>query len=735
MSAVEGVVVENEVSELEAAREIRRMRAAAVQAAVAAGRGDLDGDVALVVTELVTNAMLHAGGTTGVVVRPGGGGVVIEVSDASPVPPVFARESDDDLTGRGMRIVSRLSARWGVHPTESGKTIWAEVTGATTPVDSSLSGADLLAMWDDQLDATDGADRFRIVLGNVPTDLLLEAKAHVENLVREFALATTGAETGTTAEVSPHLQSLLDALDAFAEARMFIKRQALEAARQGAPTTVLVLELPLTAADAAERYLQALDEVDAYSRAARLLTLETPPQHRVFRQWYVGQLVALLRAASAGAELPEPQRFEQRLLAELDVLAAAQRSSERAARLYSVSSALAAAETPDDVAAVVLNEGVAALRASGGGVLLLTAEDRLALRGAVGYDDALVSRLRAESRDAELPAAFAMRTGESVWLESRAERDARFPDLAGLEAATVSLCAVPLEVQNRRLGAVRFSFTEARLFDEDERQFVQALAAQTAQALERTQLQEARIDVSRRLQRSLLPPDLPLIPNLEVAAVYHPFGDGVEVGGDFYDVWQVGSDQWAVAIGDASGTGPEAAALTALVRHTLHALTLHDPMPEHVVRTLNDALTTAMVGGEDRFCTAVFGMITPRHDGSVSVTLAGGGHPPVFVRRAAGGVEPIYVGGSLLGLLAETDVASVTIELQLGDALVLLTDGVLEARRAGEQFDVHGVCKVLSGSEATSAVRVVEALESAVLTHTGGTLSDDMAVVAAWCRP
>src|SRR5205085_6222188 len=139
----------------------------------------------------------------------------------------------------------------------------------------------------------------------------------------------------------------------------------------------------------------------------------------------------------------------------------------------------------------------------------------------------------AESIETELPAAVALRTGEAVWIESRKERDLQFPELLELEPDTVSVCAVPLDVQGRRLGALRFSFNEPRLFDEDERRFVLTMAAQAAQALDRSELQQQQIDNSRRLQRSLLPPSMPAIPGIDVAAVYQPFGNGMEVGGDF----------------------------------------------------------------------------------------------------------------------------------------------------------------------------------------------------------
>src|ERR671926_411702 len=116
------------------------------------------------------------------------------------------------------------------------------------------------------------------------------------------------------------------------------------------------------AAAAGETSLRPLEESDAFCRAARLLTLETPPQHRVFRHWYVGELVTQLRAAASGVAAPPPLPFEDRLLQ-------------------------------------------------------ASADDRLAVPGTVGYDEDVVRGLREESPDAELPAAVALRTGQPVWLE------------------------------------------------------------------------------------------------------------------------------------------------------------------------------------------------------------------------------------------------------------------------------------------------------------------------------
>jgi GAF domain-containing protein len=451
-------------------------------------------DAELVVSELVTNALLH--GSSPVTVRVEVNGVVrIEVSDASRVAPVRGFARTDAMTGRGLSLVAALARDWGVTPTASGKVVWCElvVGGAPGDADADTDVDALLAAWGDDLD-DDGPERHTISLGDVPTDLLLAAKAHVDNLVREFTLAAHGAESGSTAAIPAQLAELIEAVvTRFAEARQAIKRQAIDAATRGVDRTTLTLTLPVEAADAGEAYIAALDEIDSYARAARLLTLETPPQHRVFRRWYVESLVTQLRAVASGETPHPPETFERRLLEEVNVVTVARRAAERAARLQSVTAALAATTSVADVGAVVLTEAVDALGASGG-VLVVADEERLGVRATVGYSEGVIERIRAESTDEQLPAAVALRTGEAVWLESRDERDERFPGLTGLEPGTVSMCAVPLRAGDEVLGALRFSFDHPHLFDGDERLFILTLAAQTAQAMERAQaLAEARI--------------------------------------------------------------------------------------------------------------------------------------------------------------------------------------------------------------------------------------------------
>lgn len=696
------------------------------------GRPDRVDDAVLVASELASNAVLHGRGVAEARVEAVEGGVRIEVYDRKRLPPMLARASVDAMTGRGLRMVSSLSARWAVEPTDEGKVVWAELSDRAR---AASEGADeILDAWhDEEWDDPDAAAvRHRISLGDVPTTLLLASKSHADNLVREFTLAARGARSGVTGAVPPHLASLIETVATrFAEPRQAIKRQALAAESRGHAHVRLELTLPQEAADAGVAYLRALDEADAYCRAARLLTLETPPQHRVFRRWYVGAIIDQLRAASAGLPAPPPETFEERLLREIDAVAAAQEASSRAARLYEVSAALARAHTPEAVAAAVLDQGVAALGASGGGLLLAGEADRLLVLEGEGSSRAVAERIRSRSGDTELPAAVALRSGEPVWLESGHEESA---GPAHPRQAAASVCAVPLEVDGRRLGALRFSFPEPRLFDDDERRFVLALAAQAAQTLDRAQLHEQRVDLARRLQGNLLSEHLRGPSGVDLAGVYLPSGDGMSLGGSFCDAWPLGDGRWALAVADAVATGPEAAALAAMVRFSLRALTVTDADPRSLLHSLNAMLLDAAAGGPEgeRCATALFGVLSL--DPAPTVALATAGNPPPVVRRADGRLEEVPVTGSVLGQRADPRFGSITVELGEDDTLVVYAEGVRRPLTAGaSSFGAGGLRGVLRTAQ-SGARAVSDAMTRAALHHEGST-DDRLAALVVHCAP
>jgi len=696
----------------DAVRTARRFVAAAVRRR---GGERVADDAALIAAELLANAVQHGLPPISVCVSATLNGVRIEVEDGSPRSPVRPAPSTSNMTGRGLALVHALSESWGVERnSDGGKRVWSELRIAPPSGDlPSRSDVDnVIARWED--DPTTAEQKFTVVLGDVPTDLLLEAKAHIDNLVREFSLAAA-AWAGEGDPMPEHLAQLVaTVVHGFSDARAAIKRQALAAASRNEPRTRLTLSLPATAAAAGEAYLRALDEADQYARAARLLTLETPAEHRLFRGWYVEGLVRQLRALSAGVQPTPIVPFEQELVREVRRLAAAQRVSDRAIRLQRVTAALARATTPEDVAAVVVSEGVAALGASGGG-LLVPAEDgvHLSVPGVVGYGESLVGQLRAERLDAPLPAAMALRTGVPVWLESRADRDAQFPELRDFEASTIAICAVPLIVGGHTLGALRFSFDSRKLFDEDERAFVLALAAQTAQTLQRTEVYEAEREAALELQRALLPDQVLGTPGWDVAAYYSPAGEQ-EAGGDFYDVIPLGG-RLAAIVGDVMGRGVEAAAAMAQIRSTIRAYALDDPEPASVFERVDRFFEQLDLS---QLVTVLYLLVDPEHD---RVQIANAGHlNPLLV--VDGECSTVPTDSGLPFGVRMDDRRITTIDLPPGAALVAMTDGLVERR--GEDID-EGVDRIVAATRALHDWSAESLLRHIVATASADRQHDD----------
>jgi serine phosphatase RsbU (regulator of sigma subunit)/anti-sigma regulatory factor (Ser/Thr protein kinase) len=685
------------------------------QRALAVGAAAVADDAALVAAELLANAVQHGDPPVVVCARGGDGHLLLEVRDASSRSPMRPAPSTSNMTGRGLALVEALAAAWGIRrEADGGKTVWCELMPAADVIADVPDDLEtILSQWQDDADTVE--QRHTVVLGDVPTALLLEAKGHIDNLVREFSLAAAAGESGD-AQVPPHLARLIDTVvHGFADARAAIKRQALAAAARGDVRTSLTLHLPIAAASAGQAYLAALDEADTYARAARLLTLETPPEHRLFRHWYVGAVIDQLRAVDAGEPAPRVATFEDVLVGEVRRLSVSQRVSDRAARLQRVTAALARARTPEDVAAAVVSEGVAALGASGGGLLALAADaEHLTVPGVVGYGEELVGQLRAERIDAPLPAATALRTGESVWIESRDERDSRFPELRGMEAGTLSMCAVPLVTGDRTIGALRFSFNARKLFDEDEREFVHALAAQTAVTLHRTELYAAERQASVELQRELLPGELLEVPGWEIAAHYSPAGDQ-EAGGDFYDVIPVSRGRFAAVIGDVMGRGVQAAAAMAQIRSTIRAYALDDPEPESVFHRV-DSFFEVVNGAQ--LVTVLYVLLDPA---TATARIANAGHlQPLHVDRSGSRLVSSE-GGLPFGVQPEDRVVT-ELELAPGSALIFVTDGLVERR--GEDID-EGVDRVLAIAAAADPASARSLLAQIVSSASQSRLHDD----------
>jgi hypothetical protein len=279
----------------------------------------LAADAELVVTELVTNAVLHGAAPITLRLRRRRNRVLIEVEDSALIAPVRGWRGEG-MTGRGLEVVDSLTYAWGVRPSQRGKLVWAELgrprrralARRTPPGTPLVAGAALSAAHPEK--------HYEIRLGWVPTELLLAAKTHIDNVVRELALMHPDAPEVAEPQLAT-ADKLARVAEDFAEARREIKSQAVDAARRGDVFTDLVLSLPQSAAAAGMRYLAALDEADHQAKAVRFLTVAAPPSHRVFREWYVREIVTQLRAAGLGQSSPPTTPFSLVLAAELDRVA------------------------------------------------------------------------------------------------------------------------------------------------------------------------------------------------------------------------------------------------------------------------------------------------------------------------------------------------------------------------------------------------------------------------------
>jgi PAS domain S-box-containing protein len=245
-------------------------------------------------------------------------------------------------------------------------------------------------------------------------------------------------------------------------------------------------------------------------------------------------------------------------------------------------------------------------------------------------------------------------------------------------------------------------------------------------AIANARVHEARSYIATTLQRSLLPPRLPDMPGLTIAARFRAAGVSAEVGGDFYDLFPA-VNGWMVAIGDVTGKGPVAAAITSLARYTLRTAALYERRPERVLERLNDVLLS---DPEHRqLCTAICAHLARVEDG-VHVRLVCAGHPSPYLLRAGEGAAAAGRPGTLLGAFEEVAWEAAELDLEPGDTLVLYTDGVTDTTRAaGERFGQERLAALLNSCTGLPPEEVARRIDAALHAFEEGPQRDDLAVL------
>jgi len=310
-------------------------------------------------------------------------------------------------------------------------------------------------------------------------------------------------------------------------------------------------------------------------------------------------------------------------------------------------------------------------------------------------------------------------------------------DLLGLAAdgtpllillGATSLLSVPITDGVTSYGALSLARTSGeRRFEIADLGLAQELGQHLGVAIRVDRMFRHRSAVAEALQSSLLPASLPDVPGLELSAAYHPAGEGLEVSGDFYDVFPV-QGGWAITVGDVCGKGQEAAAMTAAARHAIRVLAHWNPDPADVLARVNEVMLAG--GYEDRFVTAQLAYLR-WEGGRLRVMLASAGHPGPALVRPDGRVDVLSGGGLPLGLFPDADPHAEELELGEDDLLFFYSDGVTEARSPDMRYFEDSLADELAGLAGRSADETTRMVQSLVRSFSQDELRDDMTILVA----
>ncbi|MCL2584454.1 MAG: SpoIIE family protein phosphatase [Streptosporangiales bacterium] len=713
-------------------------------------------DAVLLASELVANAVQHAGTDLEIGLRLTDGVLEVAVTDRHPsrtLPeePQAPAEEKYSERGRGLTLPIALASAWGVTYTASAKTVWFRLRADG----ASASGAAIGEADDAQImpveppaPATGDADA---PAAHAPPDLAESradgpgspqlGKLHFDELVRhtvEAARDAVGADAAyaLVADEEGDLRvrgavgvEVPDALTA-PPATMLLSGGGVARSQMSVPflvdgrvTGVLGVGSgsPGRFRDTDEQRLQGVADRAAMSlERLRLSELERVRRGRVAFLAEASELLSSTldqqQAIALTAQLMVP-----RLAAWCAVLITDDVGELKPAYVWHEDEAKidALGRLLDEIAPPVLT-------ASGSGT------PGVGVPGSAGVVGLSTGQTGPGGLDGGNP-----RGGHSWSLA--------VPPGAGMEdvqMASDSAWCFPLTARGRGLGAVVIGRPrEDRRWQDppprESMELAEDLARRAALALDNARLYERQRMTSQALQHSLLPPELPEIPRAELAAEYQAAGEANDVGGDFYDVFAVGEGRWRFAIGDVSGTGPEAAAVTGLARHTLRILAAEGHPITEVVGRLNGLINRENARG--RFITLLHGEITVPPAGPASgpleASLVCAGHPlPLLLRASDPDGAPAVPAAEpqmLLGVAEDVSFEAQKTELFPGDLLLCVTDGVTERRDETGRLldDDDGLAKLLGGCRDLSAWAVASRLRRAVGDFGAEPSSDDMAIL------
>jgi PAS domain S-box-containing protein len=288
-----------------------------------------------------------------------------------------------------------------------------------------------------------------------------------------------------------------------------------------------------------------------------------------------------------------------------------------------------------------------------------------------------------------------------------------------------SAAVAPLVARGSTLGAISFlhASTDMR-YEAEDLHLLGELADRAAMALDNARLYEERDRITQNLQRGLRPPEPPYVPGLDIAVIFDAFGEGMEIGGDVYDILPTEDGCW-IMVGDVTGKGSVAAGVSVALRHSMRGLARQIDEPSELLGQLNEMLLAG--SSLNDFATAL--LLRLRRDGERwSATLAAAGHPPAIHVTSGGPVQ--LGGGAVLGAWADAPIPSHQIELLGGETLVLATDGWFEAGPAETHVASSALGELAHSFADLELAEMTECLRQDAIARSGGRLRDDLVLLA-----
>lgn len=752
------------------------------------GLASLADEVALLTTELATNAVVHAGTAMQIEVVGDGGSITVRVTDGSravlgpSLPPPMLAEG-----GRGLHLVDSLASEWGVAYGRQGKSVWFRLD-ADDPVVTRAGSVPTPPPVDEPAEPVEARWGLRREPG-----VGLGRKIRG----RRNATVTAGGVASGGLTIRPATPAPAPAVAESAPTPVPAPKQMR---RPVAGRSAAVV--PAAEAAGWLTYLtdRVVHELDSTELAQEILYRVCEVTGAAFGILWVDEGSGVKALASVGITedpIDPPVRLwpdDPPRPRNADLLPPTTALAEAGA---GVALSVALPSSPPIRGRLELGMPAGSLFRSTDAVFALLAAERLAVsldaarlrdteqtrRGDLAFL-ADASELLASSLDVDLTLALVAqlcvpRLGE--WCVIHTLDDAGDPELVvavhndergvpeleeaflapegavlreRIRAATVTHAAtpltgplsglvLPLTARREVVGTMSIGDPPGRRHTSEEVAIAVDLARRAALSVDNARLYSERDSVAEALQSALLPASLPVAEGLEFAAQYRPAGASNEVGGDFYDVLPLGDDRWLLAIGDVCGKGPQAASVTGMVRDVLRTLAREGRDLPYALAALNRALVEEAdlvregggpSTGQTVFCT-VAAALAERREGGLRVRLCLAGHPLPILVRASGGAEPVGIGGMAAGLADHIEVEESVVDLGPGDTLVFFTDGVTERRRGDLQFGEEGVAEVLARVAGLPAADIAARLRTAATDFGDGPLRDDLAILVLRAAP